>query len=316
LNTKFRVYVSAPAESNLSNRQKQFAQKIVKKIEAADLIPQSLNVAGHSMGVENFHFGGMQRLMECSQGAVILAFSQRVAQRKRDGVLLNDIGDSPSEYNHLEGGLAIAGRKPQLAIYEEGVMDRGILWSGGERMIRIPSSASPKWLDTPDFETTFNVWADQVKARNHVFLAYCSKAEDVANKIIIFLNGINNRLAILNWKDFLPAESILTRIEQAAHASVCGIFLFTKDDELLLGDSNKAAPRDNVILEAGYFIRAHGKKRTLIIREAGSKMPADLGGDIYLNLPDTRNVSEIHTDIRRFLENVLGKEGLPSEKVC
>lgn len=51
------------------------------------------------------------------------------------------------------------------------------------------------------------------------------------------------------------------------------------------------APRDKVILEAGYFAAAKGKERTLIIRQKGAKMPADLGGDIYAPLldPDDTN---------------------------
>ncbi|WP_447603718.1 TIR domain-containing protein [Nitrospira sp. Nam80] len=35
-----------------------------------------------------------------------------------------------------------------------------------------------------------------------------------------------------------------------------------------------------VVFEAGYFASAKGKKRVLIIRQSGTKMPADLGGDI------------------------------------
>ncbi len=61
----------------------------------------------------------------------------------------------------------------------------------------------------------------------------------------------------------------------------CGIFLFTTDDPLT-NNEHQASPRDNVIFEAGYFMKAKGKERTLIIREEGAKMPADIGGNIYL----------------------------------
>jgi hypothetical protein len=44
------------------------------------------------------------------------------------------------------------------------------------------------------------------------------------------------------------------------------------------GHTTQAVPRDNVVFEAGYFIRAKGKDRVLIVREAGAKTPADLGG--------------------------------------
>jgi predicted nucleotide-binding protein len=55
-------------------------------------------------------------------------------------------------------------------------------------------------------------------------------------------------------------------------------------DELKKGGTFQAAPRDNVVLEAGYFIRAKGKDRVLIVREAGAKLPADIGGTIYASL--------------------------------
>ena len=57
-----------------------------------------------------------------------------------------------------------------------------------------------------------------------------------------------------------------------------------------------AVPRDNVVFEAGYFIGLKGKRNVLIVREAGSKMPADLGGDIYASLTD-------RTDIRPYRKN-------------
>jgi predicted nucleotide-binding protein len=71
------------------------------------------------------------------------------------------------------------------------------------------------------------------------------------------------------------------------------------------GGSNQAAPRDNVVLEAGYFIRAKGKERVLIVREAGAKMPADIGGTIYALLPDQRSTAVVETAVRKFVENQL-----------
>ena len=89
---------------------------------------------------------------------------------------------------------------------------------------------------------------------------------------------------MLDWtKGFKAGESILDQIETASSNCSSGIFLFTKDDTLEGGD-DAAAPRDNVIFEAGYFINSKGKDRVLIIVEKGAKMPADIGGDIYISL--------------------------------
>jgi hypothetical protein len=38
----------------------------------------------------------------------------------------------------------------------------------------------------------------------------------------------------------------------------------------------------------------------LIVRESGSKMPADLGGDIYAALPDRTDISPIKRTLAAF----------------
>ena len=65
-----------------------------------------------------------------------------------------------------------------------------------------------------------------------------------------------------------------------------------------------AAPRDNVVFEAGYFIGVKGKRNVLIIRESGSKMPADLGGDIYAALPDRTTIAPIERPVKAFVEAI------------
>jgi predicted nucleotide-binding protein len=60
-------------------------------------------------------------------------------------------------------------------------------------------------------------------------------------------------------------------------------------------------PRDNVVFEAGYFIGLKGKRNVLIVRESGSKMPADLGGDIYASLPDKADITPIERVLAGFM---------------
>jgi hypothetical protein len=52
---------------------------------------------------------------------------------------------------------------------------------------------------------------------------------------------------------------------------------------------------------AGYFIGLKGKRNVLIVRESGSKMPADLGGDIYASLADKTNIAPIERTLSGFL---------------
>jgi predicted nucleotide-binding protein len=70
-------------------------------------------------------------------------------------------------------------------------------------------------------------------------------------------------------------------------------------------NEKEASPRDNVLFEAGYFIKAKGNERVLIIREKGAKMPADIGGNIYLLLENRDNISTIEANMEFFLRNRL-----------
>ena len=108
---------------------------------------------------------------------------------------------------------------------------------------------------------------------------------------------------MLDWQtDFIAGRSILAQIEEAASRCNAGIFLFTKDDDLIdKGQLDISVPRDNVVFEAGYFIGLKGKRNVLIVREKGSKMPADLGGDIYALLPDKVDIGPIERIVSGFM---------------
>jgi predicted nucleotide-binding protein len=66
-----------------------------------------------------------------------------------------------------------------------------------------------------------------------------------------------------------------------------------------------AVPRGNMIFEAAYFTNAKSDQRVLIIREEGAKMPADVGGQIYLSLKDRSDISTITPDLIRFVKDRL-----------
>lgn len=80
--------------------------------------------------------------------------------------------------------------------------------------------------------------------------------------------------------------------------------LFAENDPLK-GSDGSAAPRDNVVFEAGYFMNSKGPNRCLIIRQGNAKMPADLGGAIYLHLESPGDITSIETRLTRFLNENL-----------
>ena len=102
--------------------------------------------------------------------------------------------------------------------------------------------------------------------------------------------------------DFHAGGTILGEIERARARCSCGIFLFSEDDPLE-GREGAAAPRDNVVFEAGYFMSAKGPPRCLIIRAGKAKMPADVGGTIYLPLAKDGDVNSIEGRLFAFLDD-------------
>lgn len=122
-----------------------------------------------------------------------------------------------------------------------------------------------------------------------------------AAQIKRYLNSLN--VSVLDWQsDFIPGRTIIDQIEEAAARSIARIFLFTKDDDLANpSETYQSVPRDNVVFEAGYFSGLKGKRKVLIIREASSKMPADLGGDIYASLLDRNDITPIERTLSAFV---------------
>lgn len=207
----------------------------------------------------------------------------------------------PTEFSHIEAMLAVQLRLPLLALAQEDVERRGAFDNGFcGRIGTFPANASRAWLDTRDFTTPFDIWRRKLEERRDVFLAYCSKSTGTAQAIKAHLEALG--ATVLDWQTDLGFGNILEQIGRASDRCGAGIFLFTTDDELVQATPGQGAvPRDNVVFEAGYFIAAKGKDRVLIVREQGAKMPADLGGDIYADLPQGGDISSIRDDLERFV---------------
>jgi hypothetical protein len=297
-----RIYISASKDQHLNPDQRVVKDGIFQAIQANDLEPWGFFKQGPLR--RGWGFKEANEAMSRCQGAIVLAFAQwqctGLAPRREDGFMA-------SEGNHFEGGLAIAHGVPLLVVKEEGSLSRGILNEGPDHtIIDMPRGSGAKWLvNDATFQHHFRAWTEEVKSRPRVFLGYCSEARSTADAITLFLER-THKISVRNYAmDFHPGATILEEIARSAQECSCGIFLFTKSDQLSTPDDSYAAPRDNVVFEAGYFMHAKGKERTLIISEDGVKMPADLGGDIYVSLKDRNDISTIHTPLVRFLEQRL-----------
>ena len=299
-----RIFISSPRDKHLDERRNRFKWAIVESIEKLGYEAQVFGSPDGGRGLaagKSWSPDEADKIMCRCVGAAILGFPIWRSSRGSESVSL------VTEYCHYEGAVARTYRLPILAVLEEGVEERVFfLPYGGDAVISLPSQADATWVSGAAFGRFLESLRARLAARRDVFLGYSSSSRESAEQIKRYLEG-ELRVTVLDWLiDFAPAGSILDEIQQAASRCSGGIFLFTRDDLLEASTGgDTAAPRDNVVFEAGYFAHAKGKERVLIIREQGSKFPADLGGDIYAPLSSRADIASVKPTIKQFVEQRL-----------
>jgi hypothetical protein len=288
-----RVFISATSNKNLDDRRRSLKVAILAKIVEAGFEPQEFWESGIPDDLA-WSFQNVDRVMRACVGAVVLGFPRwNLAEPSPNTQVIG-------EFNHYEGAVALTLGLPLFLLKERGVEDRGVVWTGGGKTITyIPVDATADWINGVEFTKRFGAWQREMGSRKDVFLGYCSKSAGTAAQIQIRLERLG--VSVMNWAmDFRAGGSILSEIENARAACACGVFLFSEDDPLE-GTDGGAAPRDNVVFEAGYFMSSKGPERCLIIREGEAKMPADVGGNIYLYLKKGGDVSAIEARLASFV---------------
>lgn len=293
-----RVFVSVSPRHKLDLRRQGIRQAVLDHIRKRGYDLEITLESGEAAAV-SWSFENIERILRRCCGAVALAFPRWSVSDAGSTVLL------ASEYVHYESAVANVLGIPLLVISERGLADRAATRTGGgSPILFMPSDADVPWVGSDAFNARFDVWDRQLKQRHDVFLGYCSKSKSTAQAIHLFLKEKLD-VTVLNWAmDFAGGGMILEEIERASRNCSCGIFLFTKDDPVE-GGPDRAAPRDNVVFEAGYFASSKGHTKALIVREEGAKMPADIGGSIYLLLRDKDDIQPIQTALKDFVEQRL-----------
>src|SRR5688572_475583 len=110
-----RVFVSASSNKNLDDRRKTLKAGIVAKVRKAGFEPQEFWQSGMVRNMA-WSFDNVNTVMRKCVGAIVIGFP-----RWPDGYL--------GEYNHYEGAVALSQQLPTFLLAENGVQNRGIVWT-------------------------------------------------------------------------------------------------------------------------------------------------------------------------------------------
>jgi hypothetical protein len=147
----------------------------------------------------------------------------------------------------------------------------------------------------------------------------------MANKPRIFLGSSGKQTKLLQaitrgledvadvepWTTtFNPGRSTLDRLVELSQEVDFAAFVFAQDDWTATdaAPSGEAAPRDNVVFEAGLFGGALGIRRTFILHANGSKLPSDLLGLTSVRYDPAATAAEVRA-INQKLRQAIETEG-------
>ena len=116
-----------------------------------------------------------------------------------------------------------------------------------------------------------------------IFIGSSTEAIPKANTIGTIITEVGHNVKM--WYDsFTIGEYALESLLDNVNKYDAGVFLFTSDDTLTSrGKENKVA-RDNVLLEAGIFCGALGRKKVCMCTLPDVYVPSDFKGCTYANL--------------------------------
>lgn len=293
---KSRIFLSCVANEHLSKIEIEFKEIIIATLKKADFIVEEFYNHGASAGL-GWTFENAEKIISRCMGAIIIGAPRWSCEHdKTNSFYLS------SEYINYEGAIIHKYKIPTLYIMDNRIKERGIFACGSANVIcRYKIEKLSEFHISETFLLQYENWLQHVINKPQLFLGYSHAASKVAKEILKHLEK-KYKLKVWDWqRDFLQAHTILTGVIDASERCSGAIFLFMKDKQTK-GSPVQALPSNNVTFEAGYFTATKGKGRVLIIKEEGSVMPADLGGDIYLELKDRDNVGSIFGKIDEFVE--------------
>lgn len=103
-----------------------------------------------------------------------------------------------------------------------------------------------------------------------------------------FLERVTDRKVVILREQPSRGRTIIEKFEGHALKCAFAVVLLTADDEggSRVEGSRSPRARQNVVLEAGYFLGMLGRDRVVLLHEKGVELPSDLSGLVYVSLAD------------------------------
>jgi len=146
-----------------------------------------------------------------------------------------------------------------------------------------------------------------------IFLGSSGQQEQLVQALT---RGLEDIARVEPWMtSFNPGTNTLERLVELAHEVDFAVLAFARDDWTATSapsspsaGAGQAAPRDNVVFEAGLFGGALGMRRIFILHASGSKLPSDLLGLTCVRYSDATTPTEIDIVIQK-LRKAIEDEG-------
>ena len=144
-----------------------------------------------------------------------------------------------------------------------------------------------------------------------IFLGSSGKQEKLLQALT---RGLEDVAHVEPWTtSFNPGTTTLERLLELTTQVDFAAFAFARDDWTAAGataaplaEVGQAAPRDNVVFEAGLFGGVLGMRRTFILHANGSKLPSDLLGLTCIRYGETATAAqmrEVNQKLRKAIES-------------
>lgn len=150
-------------------------------------------------------------------------------------------------------------------------------------------------------------------AKPRIFLGSSGKQEKLIQALA---RGLGDIATVEPWTtSFNPGVSTLERLIELTRLVDFAVFVFAADDWTTSAASSspeaaagQAAPRDNVVFEAGLFGGVLGMRRTFILHAHGAKLPTDLIGLTSVRYAGAMTPAEMRA-VNHKLRKAIGDEG-------